>query len=110
VFRNREAPEEIPEIRLKRVTGGVHATFLKPGAAAEEVTLPLSSESEKWSRILAVLEQVPSASEAERVMKQGGFEIDGLPVEDPTSKLNLEKPGSYRVRFGKKKFLRIVVE
>ncbi|HEY4818522.1 MAG TPA: tyrosine--tRNA ligase [Candidatus Acidoferrum sp.] len=110
VFRNREAPEEIPEIRLKRVTGGVHATFLKPGAAAEEVTLPLSSGSEKWSRILAVLEQVPSASEAERVMKQGGFEIDGLPVEDPTCKLNLEKPGSYRVRFGKKKFLRIVVE
>jgi tyrosyl-tRNA synthetase len=110
VFRNREAPEEIPEIRLKRVAGGMHATFLKPGAAAEEVTLPLSSGLEKWSRILALLEQVPSASEAERVMKQGGFEIDGLPVGDPTSKLNLEQPGSYRVRFGKKKFLRVVVE
>jgi tyrosyl-tRNA synthetase len=56
------------------------------------------------------LEQVPSASEAERVMKQGGFEIDGVPIGDPTVKLNLEQPGSYRVRFGKKKFLRIVVE
>jgi tyrosyl-tRNA synthetase len=110
VFRNREAPEEIPEIRLKRVAGGMHATFLKPGASAEEVTLPVSSGLEKWSRILALLEQVPSASEAERVMKQGGFEIDGLPVSDPTIKLNLEQPGSYRVRFGKKKFLRIVVE
>src|ERR1700687_5122016 len=55
VFRNREAPEEIPEIRLKRVAGGVHATVLKPGAVAEEVTLPLSSGSEKWSRILALL-------------------------------------------------------
>jgi tyrosyl-tRNA synthetase len=110
VFRNREAPEEIPEIRLKRVAGGMHATFLKPGAAAEEVTLPLSSGLEKWSRILALLEQVPSASEAERVMKQGGFEIDGVPVGDPTIKLNLEKPSSYRLRFGKKKFLRVVVE
>ena len=110
VFRNREAPEEIPEIRLKRVAGGMHATFLKPGAAAEEVTLPLSSGLEKWSRILALLEQVPSASEAERVMKQGGFEIDGIPIGDPTNKLNLEEPGSYRVRFGKKKFLRVVVE
>jgi len=110
VFRNREAPEEIPEIRLKRVAGGMHATFLKPEASAEEVTLPLSSGVEKWSRILALLEQVPSASEAERVMKQGGFEIDGLPVSDPTAKLNLEQSGSYRVRFGKKKFLRIVVE
>src|SRR6267378_2009367 len=110
VFRNREAPEEIPEIRLKRGPGGVHATLPKSGVVAEEMTLPLTSGSEKWSRILAALEQVPSASEAERVMKQGGFEIDGLPVEDPTYKLNLEKPGSYRVRIGKKKFLRIVVE
>jgi len=43
-------------------------------------------------------------------MKQGGFEIDGLAVVDPTSKLNLEQANSYRLRFGKKKFLRIVVE
>jgi tyrosyl-tRNA synthetase len=110
VFRNREAPEEIPEIRLKRVSGGVHATLPKTSLIAEEMTLPISSGSEKWSKILALLEQVPSATEAERVMKQGGFEIDGLPISDPTIKLNLEKPGSYRVRFGKKKFLRIVVE
>src|ERR1700732_4132122 len=109
VFRNREAPEEVPEIRLKRVSAGVHAT-IPTSNGAEEMTLQLSSASEKWSRILALLEQVPSASEAERVMKQGGFEIDSLPVGDPTVKLNLEQPGSYRVRFGKKKFLRIVVE
>jgi hypothetical protein len=31
-------------------------------------------------------------------------------VVDPTTKLNLEQPKSYRIRFGKKKFLRIVVE
>jgi tyrosyl-tRNA synthetase len=110
VFRNREAPEEIPEIRLKRTAGGVHANVPGKDGEAEEMTLQLSSGSEKWSRILALLEQVPSASEAERVMKQGGFEIDGLPVGDPTTKLNLEQPGSYRVRFGKKKFLRVVVE
>jgi len=110
VFRNREAPEEIPEIRLKRVPGGVHATLPKTGVLAEEMTLPISSGSEKWSKILALLEQVPSATEAERVMKQGGFEIDGLPISDPTCKLNLEQAGSHRVRFGKKKFLRVVVE
>ncbi len=110
VFRNREAPEEIPEIRLKRVPGGVHVTLPKSGLIAEEMTVPISSGSEKWSKILSLLEQVPSASEAERVMKQGGFEIDGLPVVDPTTKLNLEQAKSYRIRFGKKKFLRIVVE
>jgi len=110
VFRNREAPEEIPEIRLKRVPEGVHVTLPKSGILAEEMTVPISSGSEKWSKLLALLEQVPSASEAERVMKQGGFEIDGLPVSDPTCKLNLEQPGSYRIRFGKKKFLRVVVD
>jgi tyrosyl-tRNA synthetase len=88
----------------------VHATFPAAKGGPEEVTLPLASGSEKWSRILALLEQVPSASEAERVMKQGGFEIDGLAVGDPTAKLNLEKAASYRLRVGKKKFLRIVVE
>ncbi len=110
VFRNREAPEELEEIRLKRVPRGLVATFAKGTDVGEEMTLPLSSASEKWSRILASLEQAPSASEAERVMKQGGFEIDGSPVVNPSCKLNLEQPGSYRVRFGKKKFLRVVVE
>src|SRR6266478_3102260 len=100
----------IAEIRLKRVPEGVHVTLPKSGILAEEMTVPISSGSEKWSKLLALLEQVPSASEAERVMKQGGFEIDGLPVSDPTCKLNLEQPGSYRIRFGKKKFLRIVID
>jgi hypothetical protein len=43
-------------------------------------------------------------------MKQGGFEIDDRPVKDPTVKLNLTSPGSYKVRVGKKEFRRIVVE
>ena len=110
VFRNRQAPEEIPEIRLRRVETGLHAVLPGAHGGVEEVTLPLTGTSEKWSRVLALLEQVPSASEAERVMKQGGFEIDGLPVSDPTVKLNLAQPASYRVRIGKKKFLRIVIE
>src|SRR6202043_772587 len=61
VFRNREAPEEMPEIRLKRVSAGMHAT-IPTADGAEEMTLQLSSASEKWSRVLALLEQVPSAS------------------------------------------------
>jgi len=56
------------------------------------------------------LEEVPSASEAERVIKQGGFEIDSTPVGDPAVKLKLDKTASYRVRIGKKKFLRISVQ
>jgi tyrosyl-tRNA synthetase len=107
VFRDREAPEDIPEIRLKRVDGGLSASFSE---SAETMTLPFTGASEKWSKVLSGLEEVPSASEAERVMKQGGFEIDSVPVGDPTAKLRLDKTASYRVRIGKKKFLRIVVE
>ena len=107
VFRDREAPSDIPEIKLKRGAGGLTATFSETG---ESVTLPFASTAEKWSKILAALGEVPSASEAERVIKQGGFEIDSTPVGDPTAKLQLDKAASYRVRFGKKKFLRISVQ
>jgi tyrosyl-tRNA synthetase len=110
IFRNREAPEEIPAIRLKRVPDGVLVTLPAGDDGEEQMTLPLKSATEKWSKLLASLEEVPSASEAERVIKQGGFEVNGTPVNDPTAKVNLEQPGSYRIRFGKKKFLQIEVE
>jgi tyrosyl-tRNA synthetase len=110
IFRNREEPEEIPAIRLKRVPGGVFVTFPRVGGVEDQMTLPLKTNSEKWSRLLTSLEVVSSASEAERVIKQGGFEVNANPVNDPASKLNLDQPGSYRIRFGKKKFLRIEVE
>jgi tyrosyl-tRNA synthetase len=43
-------------------------------------------------------------------MKQGGFEINGSLVKDPTCKVDLNQPNSYEVRAGKKKFLRITVK
>jgi tyrosyl-tRNA synthetase len=110
IFRNREAPEEIPAIHLKRLPGGVQVTFPKKGDVVEQMVLPLKTGSEKWSKLLASLQEVSSASEAERVIKQGGFEVNAAPVNDPTAKLNLEQAGSYRIRFGKKKFLQIEVE
>jgi tyrosyl-tRNA synthetase len=70
----------------------------------------LSMGPEKWSKVLAYLGEASSASDAERLMKQGGFEINGSLVKDPTYKLDLNQPNSYEVRVGKKKFLRIAVE
>ncbi len=110
VFSDRQAPQEVRELRLKRVPGGVFVIFPKVRDIEEQLTLSLSSNTEKWSRLLASIKEAASASEVERVMKQGGFEINGSAVKDPTSKLNLDKPGSYEIRVGKKKFLRIIVE
>jgi tyrosyl-tRNA synthetase len=110
VFRDRQAPQEMKEIRLRRAPGVIVATV--PGASnlPKQLTIPITSDMEKWSKILAQIEEVSSASEAERVIKQGGFEINGVSIQDAACKLNLDQKVTYRVRLGKKKFLRFVVE
>jgi tyrosyl-tRNA synthetase len=110
VFRDRQAPEDMKEIRIKRVPGAILVTVPKTADVSTQFTIPVPSGSEKWSKILAQIEQVPSASEAERLIKQGGFEINGAVVQDPARKLNLDLKETYQVRVGKKKFLRIIVE
>ena len=86
VFRDRQAPEE-SEIRK----------------------LPRGS-AKKLTALLVDLKLVSSKSEAERLIKQGGVEIDGARVDDFRRDVDLTKPGEFLLRAGKKKFLRIVVE
>jgi tyrosyl-tRNA synthetase len=61
------------------------------------------------SVILVEVKAAPSRSEAERLIKQGGVEINGERVEDVKRELDLSKPGEFLLRAGKKKFLRLVV-
>jgi tyrosyl-tRNA synthetase len=110
VFRDRKAPSEMEEIRMKRVPGGLEITFPKIRDDAKQVSLALPGGIVKWSKILASFEGIASTSVAERLIKQGGLEINGNIVQDPACKLNVDQPESYSVRVGKKKFLRIVVE
>jgi tyrosyl-tRNA synthetase len=110
VFRDRQAPEEMKEIRLQRVPGGLFVIFPKTRDIEERITLSIPSGLEKWSKLLASIQEVPSTSDAERVIKQGGFELNGMVVKDPACKIDLDKPASYEVRVGKKKFLRITVK
>jgi tyrosyl-tRNA synthetase len=56
------------------------------------------------------LKLATSRSEAERLIKQGGVELDGQRVEDVKRDIELSKPAEFLLRAGKKKFLRIVVE
>jgi tyrosyl-tRNA synthetase len=110
VYRDRLAPTEMDEIRVRRVPGGLMFSRQESINVVEQTTIPLPSGLIKWSKLLADLGQVSSTSEAERVIKQNGFEVNGQQVVDPASKLNVDLPNSYEVRFGKKKFLRIIVE
>jgi tyrosyl-tRNA synthetase len=86
VFRDREAPDEAPERKVaqgpaKRLT----AFLVEQGLAS-------------------------SRSEADRLVKQGGVEVDGARISDVKHEIDFSKPREFLLRAGKKKFLRIVVE
>ena len=87
VFRERQAPDDAPWQRLPR------------------------GESKRLSILLTELNLTPSRAEAERLIKQGGLEINGRRVEDVKYAIDLSKAGSsFLLRAGKKKFLRVIVE
>jgi tyrosyl-tRNA synthetase len=86
VFRERQAPDEAPRHTLPQGT------------------------PKRVSALLVELKLASSRSEAERLMKQGGVELDGVRVDDVKREIDLSKPAEYLVRAGKKKFLRLVIE
>ena len=86
VFRDRQAPSEAPMQKISR------------GAPR------------KLTALLVELKLAPSKSEAERLIKQKGVEIDGSIVEDFRKEIDLGQPREFLLRAGKKKFLRLIVE
>jgi tyrosyl-tRNA synthetase len=112
VFRDRQAPAELKEFKLLRVSPDEFHLYETEGGLAATVAYRkvAAAELSKWAKILVALDQVPSIAEAERVIKQGGFEVDGVTVKDASAKMDLNKPAAHTIRVGKKKFLRIVVE
>lgn len=86
VFRDRQAPAEAPVQNIPR------------GAPKKLTTL------------LVDLKLAPSRSEAERLIKQKGVEIDGMVVEDFRKEIDLSAPREFLLRAGKKRFLRLIVE
>jgi tyrosyl-tRNA synthetase len=111
VFRDREAPNEVMTITVKNYGSGAFQSSRQDGNILTTKFLKVSSTGvEKWSRFLLELEQVSSASEAERIIKGRGFEVDGKTVDDPSTKIDLNMPAARKLKIGKKKFLRLVVE
>ena len=86
VFRDREAPDEAPTQNVARGTSKRLTAFLVEQGLA------------------------PSRSEADRLVKQGGVEVDGERISDVKYELDLTNAREFLLRAGKKKFLRIVVE
>ncbi len=86
VFRDRQSPSDVPAHKL-----------------------PIGPPK-KLIALLVELKLAPSKSEAERLIKQGGVELNESRVEDPRADLDLSKPAEFLLRAGKKKFLRLIVE
>jgi tyrosyl-tRNA synthetase len=86
VFRDRAAPTEVPVQKLPR------------------------GPAKKLTALLVELELATSKSEAERLIKQKGIEINETLVDDFRREIDLSVPSEFLLRAGKKKFLRIVVE
>jgi tyrosyl-tRNA synthetase len=86
VFRDRQAPEEAPTVKL------------------------LKGSRKKLTALLVELQLAPSKAEAERLIKQKAVEIDGLTVDDPRKEMDLTKPYEFLLRVGKKKFVRVIIE
>jgi tyrosyl-tRNA synthetase len=86
VFRDRKAPAEAPVHKVPR------------------------GPAKKLTTLLVELNVAPSKSEAERLIKQKGVEIDGSTVEDFRKEIDFARPGAFLLRAGKKKFVQIVVE
>jgi len=86
VFRDRQAPVEAPVMKLPK------------------------GPARKLTALLVDLKLIASKSEAQRLIEQGGVEIDGVRIDDPRREIDLSKSAQFLLRAGKKKFLRIVVE
>ncbi len=56
-------------------------------------------------RLLTLSGAAPSGSEARRLIRQGGVEVDGEPVRDEDSRLSLTE--ERRLQVGKRRFLRV---
>jgi tyrosyl-tRNA synthetase len=85
VFRDRQEPEELPVKNL-------------PVGPPQMIKV-----------LLMTLGLAASVSDAERLVKQNAVEIDGQRVDDSRKEIDLTKPRNFRLRAGKKKFVRVVV-
>jgi len=84
-FSDRQVPEDAPVKILSKEN--------YVGAAQGKVHL---------SRALLHLDAAPSRAEAERLIKQGAVEVDGVVIKDPRHEIDLNPPRRLLLRVGKK--------
>ena len=69
----------------------------------------VSAEPIYLPRLLVEAGLAKSTSDVLRTIRQGGLEIDGVRAGEDQAKLDASSPSSRLVKFGKRRFLRVVV-
>jgi tyrosyl-tRNA synthetase len=113
VVSERKLPSQMKEFTIVRASPSAFFVYEREGNITVATTHRevSAAELQKWTKILVALEQVSSVSEAERLIRGDGFDVNETTLKDPASKLDLTHPGTYVVRVGKKKPpFRIIVE
>lgn len=87
VFSAKDVPADIPTRKISR-----------------------SSEKVRLSKFLSQLSLASSVSEANRLIEQGGVEINGERASNVKAEFDLSIPGEFILKVGKRKFLKIWVE
>ena len=83
-----------------------NAVFADGGVPADAPSGEMDAKDADPVSILANFGLAKSRSEARRKIAEGGFYVDGVQVKDDKTPLT---SGSYVIRFGKKKFLKLTV-
>src|SRR5215470_8315127 len=112
IFRDRQAPEQMQDFKATKL-GDRFVSFAHKRGDINDVSGPHEISpigKERWSKVLALMGQVASTAEGERLIKQKGLEINGQIMSDPAARLDFNEKAAYTIRAGKKKFLRLVVE
>lgn len=88
VFSQRARPTDVPEIAIP------------PAVVREDGSVPLAN-------LIAAIGFAPSNSEARRMMKGGGVELDERRIDDPVAAFTVEQLSGQLLRVGKHRFAKL---
>jgi tyrosyl-tRNA synthetase len=108
VFSERQAPEQMTELTVERRTATLAFLIRRGKDSKSSVALSTQlGDREKLTKLLVLVGEVTSKSEADRLVKQKAVEINDQVIADVGYDVSLARGATYIVRIGKKRFFRL---
>jgi tyrosyl-tRNA synthetase len=111
IFSERQAPEQMTELTVERRSPTLAFLIRRGKDSKSSVALSTQlGDREKLTKLLVLLGEVTSKSEADRLVKQKAVEINDKVITDVGYDVSLARGMTYVVRIGKKRFFRLTFE